>query len=129
MKTNIYSIFIFSALLLSSCSNDDDTSTEGIRQNSCDLDKGNRKFTECCVEGPLTAKPESIFFANYTTTISNPLYTWHVLGGSIEIIEGGNSATAKFRTKANFVCDTIVGDSYSANGMSSCSDLIVITAN
>lgn len=129
MKTNIYSVFIFLALLLSSCSNDDDTSSEVIRQNSCDLDKGNRKFTECCVEGPLTAKPESVFFANYTTTISNPLYSWNVLGGSIEIIEGGNSATAKFRTKANFVRDTIVGESYSENGMSGCSDLIVITAN
>lgn len=120
---------LFFSLLFSSCSNNDETSPEGIRQNSCDLEKSNGKFTECCVEGPLTAKPESVFFANYTTTILDPIYKWEVLGGSIEIIEGVNSATAKFRTKANFVLDTIVGESYSVDGMSGCSDLIVITAH
>ncbi|HET8804732.1 MAG TPA: hypothetical protein VFM72_09150 [Aequorivita sp.] len=128
MKTNFYIVLIVSILLLFSCSNDDDTSTNGIRQNSCDLDTQNRKYTECCVEGPLTAQTESIFFATYTTNISSPLYSWQVLGGSIEIIDGGNSATAKFKTKSDFVRDTIVGQSYSISGMSGCSDLIVITS-
>lgn len=136
MKTKFYNILILSSLLIFSCSKDGDDakseekeqSFEEVRQNSCDDENGLKKFTECCVEGPLMAIPEYVFSATYTTNIENPIYSWKVLGGSIELIEGGNSATAKFRTKNNFVRDTIVGQSHSVDGLG-CSDLIVITSN
>ncbi|MCZ4318105.1 hypothetical protein O4H26_03790 [Aequorivita viscosa] len=131
MKINFLSILLISTLLFFSCSNDDDSSrNEEILQNSCELNQGNSKYTECCLEGPLKVKPGNTFYASFTSTYINPEFSWEVLGGSLEIIEGGNSARAKFKAKPDFVHDTLLGISQlnTPNGIMICSDLIVITS-
>lgn len=128
MKTIRLNILLLLLVSLFSCSNDDNEE-ELPRQQTCEISTGSAKYTECCLEGPLTAIPDQIFSVTYTTTTENPICRWTVRGNSITLVEGENSATAKFRVDKNFVKDTIIGVGYTSNGQAACSDLIIITAN
>lgn len=129
MKTNFYITLIFSALIFFSCSNDEnDKVIDSPIQNNCESGMGRMLYTECCVEGPIKAKPNEIISVTYTSNFESSIYSWEVLGGSMTLVEGENSQTAKFRTANNFVSDSIMGNSISPNGVPECSSIIVITS-
>jgi len=129
MKTNLYSVLIFSALIFFSCSSDEnEKALDSPLQNNCESGLEKMMYTECCVEGPIQARPNEIISLTYTSNFESPIYSWEVLGGSMTLVEGENAPTAKFRTSNNFVSDSISGNSISADGVPKCSTIIVITS-
>ncbi|WP_310992500.1 hypothetical protein [Aequorivita marina] len=127
MKINIYSIILFSALTFFSCSNDDnDKALEPPLQNNCESGMGKMLYTECCAEGPIQARPGDIISVTYTSNFESSIYSWVVVGGSITLVEGENSPTAKFRIEKGFVSDTIIGYGATSDGVPACSADIVI---
>ncbi len=125
MKTNSYVILIFSLLTFLSCSNDDDNKVISPMQNDCQSG-GLKMYTECCIEGPIQAKTDQIISLTYTSNFESARYEWEVLGTSMTLVEGENSAIAKFRTAKNFVSDSIVGYSISTDEGVACSQVIAI---
>lgn len=129
MKIKTFCILVFFSVFLTFCSNDDSKNLpEAPRQNTCDNDSIYLKRTFCCLEGPTVAIPNEIISISYSSNIENAEYNWRVLGGSIVLVEGENSATAKFKVGNNFVRDSILGESHSIDGMTSCSDIIIISS-
>jgi hypothetical protein len=118
---------MLSALLLFSCSNDDDNKVPPPLQNDCES-TGLYKYTECCIEGPIQAKQDQVISFTYTSNFESAGYEWEVLGNSMTLVEGQNSETAKFRTAKNFVSDSIVAFSRTTDGGKACSHVVIISA-
>ncbi len=93
-------------------------------QNECE-GTGLNKSIQCCIEGPIQAKQDQIITFTYANDFDATVYEWEVLGNSMTIVEGLNTATVKVRTSNNFVRDTIVGSGRSTNG-SLCATYVVI---
>ncbi|MGO3182362.1 MAG: hypothetical protein ACTIJ9_05960 [Aequorivita sp.] len=129
MKSNLFSLLVIFMLLISACSKDDSKSNDQNFQSTCESDYDSIPGTKCCLEGPKSAMSNEIISVTYFSNIENALYKWEVLGGTMVLVEGENSSTAKFRVGKNFTQDTILGDSYSLDGVLQCSDIIIITSD
>ena len=129
MKTNFFSILVILIAFISACSKDDSEKIVENFQSTCGSDYDLLQGTKCCLEGPISTSSNQIISITYLSNIENALYNWEVLGGSMELLEGEHSSTAKFKVGENFTQDTIMGKSYSVDGSLICSDIIVITSD
>ncbi|MDN3724518.1 hypothetical protein QRD02_08995 [Aequorivita sp. SDUM287046] len=132
MKSHLF-LLIVSTFLFFSCSKDkhEDIVRSPI-QNTCENEGMNKiLYTECCLEGPQHARPDEIITITYTSNFEGGSYDWDVLGGSLVLVEGANTPTAKFRAGKNFKKDSIRAYSVARDtplGAPACSEVIVITA-
>jgi hypothetical protein len=123
--SNILSLFAgFVCLLfcISSCTNDevngDDQSCDEVVCNEadsiyqdravCDLDFiASYNGTACCLSGPVKVNPGESLSYEYHSNIPNAKITWEVICGSIELTDGQNTQTAKFKFGDDFTTGCI----------------------
>ena len=130
MKAIRIKLLVMTIILLSACSQDDGGNMFENIQSSCGIEYDTiSSGTKCCMVGPEFAGSNEIISVTYTSNIENALYSWEVLGGSMVITEGEHSSTARFKAEKNFIKDTIVGESHSADGTFICSNFIVVTSS
>lgn len=101
MRTILFISVVFT-LLSTSCSKE---KAEEIpaQQQICELGVNKKPLpVECCVAGPIQAREGQIITATYYSSLVGGTYNWKVLGNSLQLVEGQNSATAKFRDLSNF---------------------------
>lgn len=101
------------------------------QQQICELGINLKPLTECCVAGPIQARAGQIITATYYSSFVGGSYNWKVLGNSLQLVEGQNSATAKFKVLSNFKKDTILVGAVARgaeNGAPSCSEFLIINA-
>lgn len=125
MKVNSL-LLVLLLLSLVSCSNDD--GSDQPKMQTCDLGQERLLYVQCCVEGPMQARPGQIITVAYSSNFDGFTYDWWATGNKLELVEGQNTTTAKFKVLANFQQDTIYGYGSSANGFKACQDRLVILA-
>src|SRR5690606_27440301 len=110
-KTIYLLLFVF-ITLITSCSDDDESSDNNIKESSelvCGEDMSNYSGIICCVSGSeLASTGESLSF-EYNSNINNPVFTWEIISGSISIVSGQNTATVTLEFGDDFTTGEILG--------------------
>lgn len=88
-----------------------------ILQKECDSEsqeidceeflRANSSDSACCIDGKNNVSAGATEMYTYGTNIDSPEYTWQVISGDIEIIDGENSAQATFKFGDNFTSGAI----------------------
>jgi len=61
----------------------------------------------CCLSGKSSVSPGETEVYTYSTNVDSPQYTWEVISGDIEIIQGDNSSQATFKFGDDFTSGVI----------------------
>jgi hypothetical protein len=127
---NTNSLFIIIALILFSCSNNEEEISISLEDNAFNcqdtaVNDPTYSGTICCIQRNSDLDINSVVEYEYTTNLDNIIYQWEILDGEIEIISGANSNIVRIIFKDNFTNASLKCRSSGVSGV--CDNSVNIT--